>query len=114
MIVWRYCCSAHEGSELCHYVGVWWNGTHCVYFDVVKAVIHCLWTSRVGSSLILRMGVLENQDAAVVGVGSSFPAKLPVHQVNTSCSNYHTPVADMIRWVWLPVHQVNTSSVALV
>ena len=43
----------------------------------------------------MRMGILEEQDGVVLGAPPGLASV--VHQMNTSSSNCHTPVADMIK-----------------
>ena len=53
------------------------------------------------------MDILEEQDGGFLGVSLPLPSGLAsvigVHQMNTSGSSYHTPVADMIKGAWLDI-----------
>ena len=80
-------------------LGVWWSGTHVIVCILLVAMF-------VDWSVKLRMGVLEEQDGVVLGVSWPLLAYLPVivvHQMNTSGSSCHTPVADIISGVWMDI-----------
>ena len=66
------------------------------------AVLHCLWTSSGQSKIFTGMGVLEQQDGAIVGVFWPLPSSLsssPFWPLPMSLSLAAT--VDMIEWAWL-------------
>ena len=114
VIVWRWCnwcCSSHSGCELCHYVGVCGGmalTSLCVFWGcaVLVAMFMDFWLAFRGKLFV------ENGCPWGTGwwcsrcPGPSLPVQLPVigvHQMNTSSSSCHTPVADVLKWVWLDI-----------
>ena len=76
LIVWRWICSTHTGSGLCGCGGV-----HLMVLSRLCCILLALFVDFWWSVKISwRMGLLEEQDGAVMGVfWPSLLAQLPVH-----------------------------------
>ena len=73
LVVWRWTCSTHAGSGLCG-CGREFHRRHCVPFGVDQAVLLlALFVDfRWSVDISWIMGLLEEQDSAVVGMFFSF------------------------------------------
>ena len=91
LIVCRWNCSTHTESGLCDGCGGMSLTSLCAFWLLLALFpVGFRWSVK----LSWRMGLLEEQDSAVVG-GSSLPAQLPVYWVY----QVHTSPA----WEWLGI-----------